>query len=286
MPEVKQQGGFSIPYPPEFIYKYRGQSVPNQIIPQQAMFLWERMEYPESGGQLAWFKGVPYPSKGHPYPEAVYAVNVGKRVTMVLLRLLTHWPTVTRLLEAYVSICDMFLPPFVIKERYYSECPMEIMIFIKNLLVTYGIQEPLAMRVAEVVGMMIEYDNAYRLRIEDVMSTTTKEKLLANPVKELRRMLDLANSRENGIGNEIKYGALKKLLRILFWYPKFRRSFKKAVELSEFGRFQYDAIDKYHTLIWSDYNFRGQTLADRMKEYVDFHKGHLPPQLVRQIPKA
>lgn len=294
----------SIPVPPEWVFKNRSRAriVPSQEVMQQkqAMFVWERMEYPESGGQLAWFKGVPHPAKGHPFPEAIYAVNFVKRMTRNSLIGLVQkdlWKEylgfilslpkqrtkkIERFLTMYTDIANRVIAPYILEDRYLTPCAHEIKNFIERFLVKLGIGKEIAQNFAEVFAAQIEYDNAYRLRIEDAMSETTKEKLMESPGRELVRLGGIIMQREPNHGTGESFPKILGALSKVLYVPWYKKMFLKCVEESDFKNFQLDEADRYHVLLWADYNFLGMTLDERIKMYEAFHKDGLPPRIIYQ----
>ena len=45
--------------------------------------------------------------------------------------------------------------------------------------------------------MVMEFDNAYRYRVQDILPEVNKEELKKNTIKELHRVLDIMGGREN-----------------------------------------------------------------------------------------
>jgi hypothetical protein len=291
----------SIPVPPDWVFKYRkNRLAPAQEVmqQQQAMFIWERMEYPETGGQLAWFNGVPYPAKGHPFPEAIYAVNFVKRMTrnsIIGLIQKDLWKEyigfflsfpkhrikkIERFLTMYTDIANRVISPYILEDQYLSPCSREILKFTKLFLMKIGVNSEIAQNFAEVFTAQIEYDNAYRLRIEDAMSETTKEKIIENPGKELVRLGQIIMSREPNKGTGESFpkilGGIAKILQ----FPWYKKIFNECVKESNFENFQLDEGDRYHVLLWADYNFLGKSLDERIKIYSEIHKDGFPQRII------
>lgn len=292
----------SIPYPPDFVFKYRTRArvAPAQDVmqQQQAMFVWEKMDYPPEGGQLAYFKGVPYPSKGHPFPEAIYAVNVAKRMTREFIIGFINrdmWKEylgfifsskknkvrkLNRFLLMYTNIAAKVTAPYILEDKYLSECPYEILDFTRKFLGRLGVDNVIAHNFAEVFAAQIEYDNAYRLRIEDAMSETTKEKMIKNPGKELVKLGNIIMAREPNEGTGDRFPKILGMLAKVLWVPKYKRIFTECVKESKFENFQLDEADRYHVLLWADYNFLGKTLGERLEMYSEIHRDGYPPRIV------
>lgn len=55
----------------------------------QKYFIYEKTEYPPEGGIYVYYKGKPFPVKGFPFPEAVYANDNLKRVTRFLITIVS-----------------------------------------------------------------------------------------------------------------------------------------------------------------------------------------------------
>ena len=290
-----------VPYPPDYVFKYRkNRLAPAQEVmqQQQAMFVWERMEYPESGGQHAWFKGVPYPAKGHPFPEAIYAVNFAKRMTrefiigfinrdmwkeylaFLLSGKKAKIKKLERFITMYTNIAKKPMEPYILEDKYLSECAYEIFDFIRKFLGRLGIDNSVSHNFAEVFAAQIEYDNAYRLRIEDAMSETTKEAMMKNPGKELVRLGAIIMAREPNQGTGDRFPRILGMLSKVLLIPSYRRIFTDCIKESTFENFQLDDADGYHVLLWADYNFLGKTLDERLKIYAGHHKDGYPPRII------
>lgn len=292
----------NVPYPPDFVFKYRNKAriSPAQEVMQakQAMFVFERMDYPEEGGQLAYFKGVPYPAKGHPFPEAVYAVNFVKRMSRnAILGFINKdlWKEylgflfsskknkinkLSRFVELYCDIANKVIAPYILEERYLTPCSYEILDFIRRFLRKIGVEGSLADNFAEVFSSQIEYDNAYRLRIEDAMSETSQESMMEDPIGELIKLGEVVTQRDPSIHNSERFRKILGTVAKLLWIPKYKRIFIECIKESTFENFQLDDADRYHVLLWADYNFLGLSLDDRIKQYTEIHKDGLPPRLI------
>lgn len=305
-----------IPRPPEFVFKYRGnRTAPSETVLEQeaTMFVLTGMKYPPNdpeateaekrmGGQLAYFDGVPYPSKGFPFPEALYAVNAVKRLTMDLGRMLAgkdmaftllgfaitprKWKVaaITRACDLYRETAMMFLGPYILKTEYQAGFTRELRKLVTTFLTSLGVPFESADGAAEVFTTLIEYDNAYRLRIEDLLSETTKEALLKNPARGIKRLMAIYCEREpdarTDFNNQTKFAIFGDGLRFALWVPSIRRAFNAAMGSIDFSMLQLDEADRYNILLWRDYNFLGKTIEERWQIFSEIHKGQLPPRLV------
>ncbi len=289
-----------VAFPPDFVFKENKQRmVPSAsvIAKSVVMYQFERMEYPEEGGQLAWFKDCPYPAKGHPFPQAIHAINGVKRYLREILRVLVHkdmalpilgfifsgrkkrLAILTRFLQAFTEASRMMIAPYILVEKRYSPCPRELRKLIVIFLREIGVDAITADGFAEVFVSLIEYDNAYRYRLEDILSETTQEKILQNPVEEMKKLVHIMLEREpnSGMsGNVGKFNNFFKIIRILLFIPSYKKAFIKALQSIDFSKLQLDEADRYHCMLWSDYNFFGLPIETRIEMYKKFHEEHPP----------
>lgn len=238
--------------------------------------------FEEYGCTLGWFRDCPYPLKGFPFPQALYAVNVSKRIFLEGMKIpgKIKWYSpisfLTALLDFYTNTARRIVEPFLLSESNYSPLSGELWKFIETFLKELGVNADSSRGFAEVFSFNIQSDNAYYLRIEDLLSETTKEDLLKNPTKEMKRLIGISYEREEFKMNADKFSQASKILRFLFWIPRVKRSFKKALQESEFENFQWDESDVYHTLLWGDYKFRGIPIEIRQQDYINYHTKNPP----------
>ena len=82
----------------------------------------------------------------------------------------------------------------------------ELQGIIYGFLAYSGISTPIAKQTAYIFGEIFEYDNAYRFRVQDLFTESSKELLTKNPIKEIRRLLKIYMSRE---GDRVKLHRIK-----------------------------------------------------------------------------
>lgn len=247
------------------------------------------------GGQLAWFKDCPYPYKGHPFPEAFPFVDTAKRFTRQMLELFLHKDMLVffilfallttkrkvllmeRFSRAYVESCQKAMGPYILKPEYMNKYGREILSFVNKFLTKLGIDKDLAYATAECFASQIDWDNAYWMRVGDTMAETTKEKILTDPRRELKHLAEIVakrNPTDPATGARLRKSI--KGFSYLLLIPKYRRIFRECIKESEFENLQFDEADRYHTLLYSDYNYQGLTLAERVAKYNAYHTEHPP----------
>lgn len=133
--------------------------------------------------------------------------------------------------------------------------------------------------VGEFVALFIEYDNAYRFRLGDVLPLLNKQAVRDNVRKEVGRIIDILISREHptqGIG--WKWRDMKRIIMLFLFISPFLREWTKRFLLElNLDEVALDEHDKYFCLQRRGYRFGGIPLAKRLKEKkrIDKVKGHI-----------
>lgn len=159
----------------------------------------------------------------------------------------------------------------------YCNFGREMIKFITIFLTEFGIDEYESSHMAETFALFIDYDDAYRLIMQDIFSETTKEKLLSS--KELRRLGKLFVQRELNPSIRHKMSGMITLVSLALYSPWLRRCLKKALAAVDFTQFQLDEADRYYCLTWGSYDFFGKTVEERKQMYLELHKDGLAPML-------
>ena len=289
-PELK----ISIPQPPQDIFRHNLNTITQIMQEKQSVFILDRVEYPEEGGIYVYLKDVLFPTKGFPTPQAISAINLAKRFFIGYLSffgmkevifsfglfILLPWTrkikVVERWLHGYSALGNMVLMPYYMKDRFYAKYSRAIEKFIQVFLKRTGIREDVADEFAKVFANLIEYDTAYRYRIQDIMSETTHTELYDNPRKEIKRLLMIFKDREPTLHLVAKFESLASIITILLALTRVKRAFRDALDEINIRDLQLDEADRYHILRLDRYNFLGKPLEERFKEYVAMHNGTPP----------
>ena len=229
---------------------------------------------------------LPYPEKGFVTPEAIGATNIAKKGIMTFIRFLP-FPTrksVERWIHSYADFADQVLSPYYLQDIRYTPIAQELKKFIETFLKILKIDsENSAKRFAKAFATLIEYDSAYRYRIEDILSETTKDKLLDNPRKEVLRLFEIFKTREPRKHLIKKFGLFVSPLSLVLWIPFVKKAFKEAVRNVDVKKMQLDEADRYYILRFDRYKFLGRTVEDRLEEYVKIHNGNPPTSVELSI---
>lgn len=224
----------------------------------ETLYGFKEFSFPKKGGFLAHYSGRPVPNKGMAYSASTEANNVNKRLTIGMVMMLK--PTPTNILTHYKRLADYLYDPHYLHTRYYNDCSRELMGFVYRFLRRLRFSFELSYGFARIPAQLLEGENAYRYRVEDLFGETTKEKLLANPRKELKRLEKIYLERETYIdeeGTDKKFKMVFKVLNLLLLIPLVKKAFRFALKDSEFKNFQMDEIETYWSDRHNEYHFRG-----------------------------
>lgn len=243
------------------IYKYDLGGV--QLVRDEAKELWhvDRMEI--EGGIKIYMTGCQFPKKSMPTPETISAINQIKRLLLTTLKTFHIFILFIRpqkLIKSFNSIAFPIIRPYVLKQQYQTVFAKEF----KNLLALLLGDYEGGKETAEIISQIFEYDEAYRIRLQDLFSETTKEKLIKNPRKEIKRLLEIQRQREYDYG-EIngKFKLFSHVLNLALLSPKLKRKFREALEKINLENLCLDEADLYWLLQRIDYNWNNLPFKER-----------------------
>ncbi len=268
----------TIPYPPKEVF---AGATPQEVIMEQRgmTHLLDHFEYPAEGGILVHIVDAKFPKKGFPYPEAIWAINIAKsslietlkvlsQKEFLILGLLIFVPRKRRIkliekaIRAYYKIIGTVLAPHQLLPKFESPFAQEIGAITFDFLHRYGIGEQESGMVANIIRAIFEYDDAYRYRMQDIFSESTKEKF-SNPRKEVIRLLGIMSSRENDALQPHKINKFNHSISLLLRFPRIKKAFRDAMLASVFKKLQFDEADRYWCSMRNDYDFFGTKYEDR-----------------------
>lgn len=203
----------------------------------------QKVEFPPDGGVLTYMDNFKYPYKGFPFYEFVDKIDVIKKIQRAVLSSLyhslraRHWYQLMFLVTVpwvFNDILRSFVYTFFRTIDRFKIKPVRYCTAIRELHRAFSIsfyeesKESIEMRgmIRDLMCMILEFDNAYRYRFQDIMPSLDKERLQKNPSKELSRMFALLASREKT--QEIK-DTWKLVRYFLPWYVRFNSAFRKTL---------------------------------------------------------
>lgn len=255
-----------------------------------------KITIPPEGGMNLWFKGVPFPKKGFHFPQAAMSINIVKKNTMMIVigaaqknLLLAGIGFALTSFKRKISVLETFLKHYnrnanylldriYLKDQYMTPCSQQIKKFLECFLFGIGIDMEVAHNTGKIFAHLIEHDDAYRYRVEDIFSETSEVALRLDPANEINRLLTVYALRQHNSKEMIeKFGSFGTLLSFALMSNRIKEAFINAIMAVNFKHLQLDEADHYHCLTRDDYDFFGKPIAERVAEYEGIHKGEYPP---------
>jgi hypothetical protein len=221
-----------------------------------------------------YIKGAEFPLENLVMDEILFTTNQVKSLFIESIKLLTKplfiIPTVLTLIffrnyfvNPFIRLGHRIFSPVMLKDKHISKFARELQYMIFEFL-RHLIPEDKADKISEIVSRMIDNDDAYKQRLKDIFSMTTKEKLIKP--KELTRLVNLMESRQLG-GKDSwvkKVKAVVLLIRLaIFFIPIARKGYKSAVQNITMDNLILHWEDLYWSVYKTDYDFGGMNIEQR-----------------------
>lgn len=217
-------------------------------VPQDSHPL-NRVEFPDVGGILTYMDGYDHPYKGFPFHEFVEKIDVIKKIirqtqsgffhalmrhdesgkvigvkptTYLLVPLLPFLVFLGRILiRTFTYTFFRLIDRFRVKTERYSDA-------VREIHRAFSVERPgespatreLRLQMRDVECMILEFDNAYRYRAQDVLVEFDKAALAKHPAREMLRVLDIIIAREKVVDVQNTWRLLK---HFVTWYMRFDR---------------------------------------------------------------
>lgn len=231
------------------------------------------VEMPETGGVLTYMEGYDEPYKGFPFHEFVDKIDTIKKLSRGVLSSLFHdvkkrnklqvallvlvpW-LFNDLLKGTIYAFHRIIIRFKIKELRYCDAVREVYRamserFPEETVESVEIRE----RVRDLLCMVLENDNAYRFRFQDIIVELDKEALRKNPSKELVRLLSVMQTREKGQDVADTWTLLKTFLPMyLFVNTKVKKEIVRLLSGLDLEKVRLSKEDIYYCKPRKDYQF-------------------------------
>lgn len=227
------------------------------------------LEYVPYQGIILHIQGATFPKKGFPMPESVAAINIIKTILLQLTKFPIFLLLVNKnkLLNTFNTIFDKAFSPYKLSPEYLCPTAYNFAQVIANFLINLGYEYNLSFSFGYNLAHILEYDDAYRYRLQDILSETTYELITTNPIQEIKSLITILEQRTpkgNNVAKKIR--KLLDPLLLLLSIPKYKKAFIEALTSSIFIGMQYDQADKYWAqLKGDDYLFTGKTYEERTR---------------------
>jgi hypothetical protein len=247
---------YKIPEPPNEIFLYRNDQVFDIMNEGATTYMLDRIEYTD--GIKVYIKDIPYPKKGFVTPEAIWSCNILKRVLMLASPLQKP----SKFIKGFNELGYKVMKHHLLKLCSMTPVAKELHILIKTFMVHLGFDKQMSYEFAMFFSHLIEYDDAYRYRFQDVMSEITKEQLLEYPRRTIDNIMSLLYARDSaGVAN--KFNKIAVMFYWLLLIPKVRIAWNKTIEIMNIEALQYDKDDRYWVSVRDDYKYMGKTYKER-----------------------
>lgn len=182
-------------------------------------------------GKLLYLKGHKYPLKGIPMQEHVDKANEIKSAIKKPWILESVYPN-----------------PFV--QGVFSEELRQLIIRLTNRY-----------RLADQLAFVVEHDQAYRLRLQDLFSETEQRAMRRRPIREILRLMRLHKQRDIRRQVHPKLRAL--FIGVMVWIVFNRRKWEEAINQADFTALSMDESDRYWACHKHDYDYMGIGFSGR-----------------------
>lgn len=232
-----------------------------------------KVEFPETGGVLTYMEGFDYPYQGYPHFEFVDKIDSIKKTSRAFISGIYHQlKTKNRLwfitllpgmwfskdlLRSWIYVNYRLIDRFKIKELRYCQ-------FVRELHRAFSVEIPgesrqdyeFRLELRDLSCMILEMDNAYRFRAQDILGEINQESLKRNATGEFMRLLDLIQSRETHQEVKDTWTLLKYIVK---FYLKFDKKLSNIL-ISTFSNLNLEKVrlinnDKVFCIPRKDYVF-------------------------------
>ncbi len=231
------------------------------------------VELPETGGVLTYMEGYDEPYKGFPFHEFVDKIDTIKKLSrgvlsslfhdvkkrnklQVVLLVLVPW-LFNDLLKGTIYAFHRIIIRFKIKELRYCDAVREVyramsVGFPEETVESKEIRE----RVRDLLCMVLENDNAYRFRFQDIIVELDEVSLKKNLSRELIRLLKIMQSREKGQDVKDTWTLLTTFLPMyLFVNKKVKKEIVRVLSELDLEKVRLSKEDIYYCKPRKDYSF-------------------------------
>ncbi len=259
----------SIPIPAKGIFKYPSNSREQTILDE----VQSSMKIIKIDGTDFYLEGALYPKKGFPSPESIWSANQAKILFVEMLKFpfFLLFVNKEKLLASYNRIAMKAVRPFLLKRIHMTKTANELRDIISTFLTLIGISQQTAQDFADIFAYIIDTDDAYRYRIQDILSETKKQHILNSPIMEMDRLILILASRDSKEVSD-KFKRLSSLLSLLLLIPKYRIAFKQSISQCTFKNLQYSEADRYWVHMKGGYDYLGLSLTQRQEQMRKIYK--------------
>ncbi len=207
-------------------------------------------------GVLVYLENHPFPHKGLPTTEVMFALNAVK----ALLKSFTRMPLLalspSRALQSFSDVSWKLMEPYILKEEFQMKATITFSLLVGEFLRNIGTPKQIASRIGLICGHLLEYDTAYRFRLQDLANVTSTNQLVYDLRGELKRLVALNRARDYPeVSDKVK--RIGQILNLILLIPKYRRALIEAIKAVGIEGLWFDESDKYWITKKVDYMYEG-----------------------------
>jgi len=232
----------------------------------------EKLDFRESF--KTYVKGAEFAYEGFVTNEMLWSTNQAKSLFIEAIKLLSKPQFILgtiisflfyreQLVESFNRIGHRIMSPIMLKDKHLSVFAQEFQYMVFEFM-RFLVPEDKADKFSMIFARIIDNDDAYKQRLKDIFSMTSKKRL-KNP-KELSRLVEIMYERQDYGEWVKKVKSCVLLLRILiFVVPSARKGYKSVIENITLDRLILHWEDLYWSVYKKDYHFAGMKWEDRIK---------------------
>jgi len=184
-----------------------------------------------------------------------------------------------KILDSFIRIGYKTVGENIFKDEHKTVFSNEFQFFMFMFLYSYGIEEEKADKVAELVAHLMEYDDAYRLRIQDLFSSIPED-TLQYPLKALKLASKLSLDRDVDFVSD-KFVKAIRIAKYAFLIPKIKNAYLRALKDVDVQKLKLDDQDIYWCAYKDGYKFQGLTKEEQKQKGIEM--GWKYPELIKRL---
>jgi hypothetical protein len=257
---------------------YAKQNAHTQIAGESDNIYWVEAIHFDNGVYM-YVSGMEYPEKGLMPAEDIWHYNIAKKIIIEPLRLYKYLipsflifvllpykrklTVMNKLVASLNILLYRAISASLLKDEYLTPMAQELKSILITILVDMGIKE--AEMTATLLANIINADNAYRYRLQDLLNETGKGRLLDNPRKEIKRLMLVNRKREvqHKVSVSNKFKLFASLISFALLHPRIKRAFRKGIQQSEYKKLLPDEGDWFWMCLRPGYDYFGLNSEER-----------------------
>jgi hypothetical protein len=233
------------------------------------------VEFLPEGGMLTYLQRYEKPFRGFPFNGTVQQIDEVKKLAKIItqkffsefkkssllskIKIFFSLDLLKTLVIGYLQAYHWQIKKQRLRPHMYSKCVRELWTEINNsrdILYDDNLREA----VRDSLCMFLEFDNAYRFRFQDILPEMDKNALKSNPLREIKRLIDLLIEREVAEPGKVKMADKWKMFRrLIITFLRFNKPILKDIQrlLLRINLLEIEMTpeDRYYCEFRRDYKF-------------------------------